>query len=146
MQLDVGNEPYLSKQQYLYLFAYELFSPILVKYFGQVQTDYRQKVTHMSPPCKLHRWAKNQVEQARSYLIGRVYLQKLTMVPHLGTAILFIKNIIIQGVFIHNERTSGQAWFLSHQKDKVICQILKMTHLRDLNNSYRSIESWKCKN
>ncbi len=30
--------------------------------FGQVQTpDTRQKATHMSPPCKFHRWAQKKM-------------------------------------------------------------------------------------
>ena len=38
------------------------------------------------------------------------YLQKLTMAPHLGTAILFIKISLYKGVSIHNERSCSQAW------------------------------------
>ncbi len=39
-----------------YLLRYELFSPILVT--ARQTTDILQKVMHMSPPCKVHRWAK----------------------------------------------------------------------------------------
>ena len=37
-----------------YSVIYELFSTT----FGKIQTTDRQKVKHMSPPCKLHGWAK----------------------------------------------------------------------------------------
>ena len=38
----------------VYFPRYELFSTL----FGPVYKDDRQKVTHMSPPCKLHMWAQ----------------------------------------------------------------------------------------
>ncbi len=34
------------------------FPPFIFPYFGQVQTDYRQKAMHKSPPYNLHRWAQ----------------------------------------------------------------------------------------
>ena len=37
-----------------YCLKYELFSTT----FGLVQTTDRQKVTHRSPLCNMHRWAK----------------------------------------------------------------------------------------
>ncbi len=48
----------------VYFTRYELFSTL----FGQVQTDDRQKATHMSPPWQLHRWVQKLL--ARSLIVA----------------------------------------------------------------------------
>ncbi len=85
MQLDVGNEPHLSRQKVPCLCICAILS-ITSKSSPDRQTDDRQKVMYMSPPCNLHRWAQKLPCACLSYLCLIVCVSPVNQYLFYGSA------------------------------------------------------------